>query len=145
MTVSGCAAQRQAKFDAAAAQCKASIPAQIGSFAARTTCINTAAEQAGFRSPAQELINATNLELAEKVDRGEITLADAKVKSAQVSYDVNQQAAAAQAQQAAAAATILSAMPRPQPYVIPTYQMPVNRPWTANCTQMGSYTTCNGN
>ena len=32
-----------------------------------------------------------------------------------------------------------------QPYVLPTYQIPVNRPWTANCLRMGDYTTCNGN
>ena len=39
---------------------------------------------------------------------------------------------------------IMLSQPHPQPYVAPAYQMPVNRPWTTNCTRMGDFTTCNG-
>lgn len=74
-----------------------------------------------------------------------MTVAEANVQFAQMKYEIQQEAAAQRAANAQAAAAILSAMPRPQPYVVPAYQIPVSRPWNATCTQMGNYTTCNGN
>jgi hypothetical protein len=143
--LAGCAAERQRHFDEAAAVCRAQIPAQVGNYTRRQACLRTAAYDAGFRGPDQDLINATNEDLAEKVDRGDITITEANLRSAQVRYEIAQRAAAAQAERSAAAAAVLSAMPRPQPYVLPTYQMSVPQPWSATCTRMGNYTTCNGN
>jgi hypothetical protein len=141
VALAGCAAQRQAQFDSAAAECRASIPALIGNYVKRQTCINAAARNAGFKGPAEDLVEATRIELAEKVDRGEITAADANAQFARMKYDLQQSEAAQRVANAQAAAAILSAMPRPQPYVIPTPP----QPWTASCTRMGNYTTCTGN
>jgi hypothetical protein len=38
-------------------------------------CIVSVATKAGFSEPAEDLLNATRIRLAERVDRGEITLA----------------------------------------------------------------------
>ena len=145
LALAGCAAQRQAQFNEGAAKCKAEIPAVIGNYMKREQCINDAATSAGFHGPAEDLVSATRVALAEKVDSGAMTVAEANVQFAQMKYEIQQEAAAQRAANAQAAAAILSAMPRPQPYVVPACQIPVSRPWNATCTQMGNYTTCNGN
>jgi hypothetical protein len=98
--LAGCANQRrQAAYDAAAGQCREAIPKQIGHYVALQSCLNDAASNAGFRGAAQNLMAATNLDLAAKVDRGEITHEEAKLQSARVAYEISQQQAAARAQQ----------------------------------------------
>jgi hypothetical protein len=145
VALAGCAAQRQAQFNKDAAQCRAEIPAVVGNYVRRNQCIIDSSDRAGFTGPSQGLLNATRMELAEKVDKGEMTDAEANAQYAQVRYQVEQSDAAQRTANAQAAAAILSSMPRPQPYVTPTYQMPVPQPWSATCTRMGVYTTCNGN
>jgi hypothetical protein len=144
VALAGCAAQRQRDFDAAAAQCKATIPKMIGNYARRERCLIEGARSAGFSGAAQGLLDATGMELAEKIDAGQITPAEAGTEYARARYNIEEQATADRAQRAEAAAAILGAMPRPQPYVVPAYQIPVAQPWTATCTRMGAFTTCNG-
>jgi hypothetical protein len=145
MALAGCAAQRQAQFNKDAAQCRAEIPAMVGNYVRRQQCIVDAANRAGFTGASEGLLNATRIELAEKVDKGEMTPADANVQFAQVRYQVEQSDAAQRVANAQATAAVLSAMPRPQPYVVPIYQAPVAQPWSATCSRMGNFTTCNGN
>jgi hypothetical protein len=145
VALAGCAAQRQVQFNKDAAQCRAEIPATVGNYVRRQQCIIDASNRAGFRGPGADLLNATRIALAEKVDKGEITGADANVQYAQVRYQVEQSDAAQRTANAQAAAAVLSAMPRPQPYVVPIYQAPVAQPWSATCSRMGNFTTCNGN
>jgi hypothetical protein len=142
--LAGCAAQRQARYETLAAPCKA-IPAERGSAVRRAECMNAASKEAGFQGPAEELLQASRMSLSVDVDNGTITPADARLRYAQTRYQVQQDEAAQQAQRAAAAAAVLSAMPRPQPYVVQPYVAPVPQPWTATCSHIGSFTTCNGN
>jgi hypothetical protein len=76
---------------------------------------------------------------------GEITNAQANAQFQQVRYQVEPSNAAQRAANAQAAAAILSAMRRSQPYAQSVYQMPVAQPWSATCSRMGNFTTCNGN
>jgi hypothetical protein len=145
VALAGCAAQRQAQFNKDAAQCRAEIPATVGNYVRRQQCIVDAVNRAGFTGASQGLLNATRIELAEKVDKGEMTAAEANVQLARVTYQVEQSDAAQRTANAQVAAAILSAMPRPQPYVVPVYQAPVAQPWSATCSRMGNFTTCNGN
>jgi len=81
LALEGCAAQqRQARYDAAAAECHASIPAAIGNYVKLETCLNEAARNAEFKGAAEDLREATRIELAEKIDRGEITKAEASAQ-----------------------------------------------------------------
>ena len=93
----------------------------------------------------QRMMNPFRMELAEKVAAGKMTQADPSPQYAQVRYQVAQSDAAQRAANAQAAAAILSSMPGPRPYVQPVYQMPVAQPWSATCSRMGNFTTCNGN
>ena len=70
LALAGCAAQRQAQFNEGAAKCKAEIPAVIGNYMKREQCINDAATSAGFHGPAEDLVSATRVALAEKVELG---------------------------------------------------------------------------
>jgi hypothetical protein len=143
--LSGCAGdQRQARYQALAEPCKA-IPAERGSAVRHAECMNAAGTGAGYHGPAEELVQATRISLSVQVDDGTITTADARLRFAQTKYQIEQDAAAQQAQRAATAAAILSAMPQPQPYVVQPYAAPVHQPWSATCSRVGSFTTCNGN
>jgi hypothetical protein len=142
----GCGDGRQAVYDAAAAQCRAAIPRVIGNYAKRQRCLVEAATNAGFRGPAEDLLNATRMELADKVDGGTMTPAEANVEYAHLRYDISQQQAAERAANADRAAAILMSLPQQQPYVAaPVYQMPTPQPWSATCNHFGSITTCSGN
>ncbi len=137
--LSGCAAQHLAQMQAQArqdvAQCQAGIPSVVGNYVKRNQCIVAAGDRAGFTDPGQQLINATRMEVAEKMDAGKMTPAEANAQLAQVRYQVAQDAGADQARRARAAAMILGAMPQSQPYQLPLYQTP-QRPMT-NCTSTG--------
>ena len=92
LVVSGCAAQRQAEAEAAFAQCRATIPAQVGNYVARENCINAVSER--YSSPgdgASALVRATRLSLAAKVDRGELSPEDAAAQLAAVAFQAQQQ------------------------------------------------------
>jgi hypothetical protein len=104
--MAGCAAQRQATYERLAAECRATIPEAVGNYVKRTTCLNNAATQAGFHGPAEDLLQATLVSLAERVDRGEITSSEANLAFAKVKYQIEQPEAAQRAQQAAAAAPV---------------------------------------
>jgi hypothetical protein len=141
----GCADQeRQARYQALAEPCKA-IPAERGSAVRHAECMNAAGTAAGFNNPAESLLQATRMSLAAGVDNGTITSADARLRFAETLYQVQRDETAQQAQRAATAAAILSSMPQPQPYVAQPYAVPVHQPWTATCSRIGSFTTCNGN
>jgi hypothetical protein len=135
VALTGCAAQRQAQMQAEAKanaqECLATIPKVVGSYVRRAECVNDANTRAGFLSPAQGLLDATRLRLAEQIDRGEISVAQAQQQLAEERYRLDQDIASQRAVASANAAAVLSAMPRPQPYVAPLpYQMPVQRPWS---------------
>lgn len=150
IAITGCAAQQQTEMQAQAnagrAQCDAAIPKIQGNYVKRAVCINDAIVRAGFTGPAQGLENAKRVALSKRVDRGEISPAEAQSEFAETVYRVQQDAAAQRTANAQAAAAILGAMPRPGPQAPPVpYQIPVRQPWTANCYNNGPYTTCNGN
>jgi hypothetical protein len=144
LAMAGCAAQRQKAFDEGMATCRATYPAVIGGYMALATCINGVSDRRNPGSDSQAAVNALRLSLAEQVDASRITRAEANAQLSRFVLEVNQRDDEINAQHAAAAAAILSAMPRPQPYV-PPYQMPVSQPWSATCSRMGNFTTCNGN
>lgn len=141
----GCAAQRQAQFNDAAAQCRAQIPAKVGNFVRRAQCINDAANRAGFNDPDNDLLKSTSVELAEKIDKGEMTPAEATAQYERVRYQVAQSEAAQRAASAQAAAAILSSTPQPHPYYQQPYAMPVYQPQRlqTTCTQVGNMLNCN--
>jgi len=140
-----CAGQREVAFEKEKQQCEATIPKIIGNYARRQQCIVDAARKAGFHGAAEELLFATRIELAEKVDKGEMTPTEASARYASVRYQVQREMDADRAQRAQAAAAIMRATPQPQPYVLPTpYQIPVAQPWHATCSTIGGITNCNG-
>ena len=145
LVVSGCAAQRQAEAEAAFAQCRAAIPAQVGSYVARENCINAVSER--YSSPgdgASALVRATRLSLAAKVDRGELSPEDAAAQLAAVAFQAQQQQAATNAARAAAAAQILSATRPAPPAPLGFYPVPANPGWSASCQTIGTQTYCSG-
>lgn len=142
--LAGCAAQQRARFESLSAPCK-DIPGERGSAVKHAECMNAAAKDAGYTGSTEELVEAMRVALAADVDSGAITVADAKLRFAQAIYQLQQNAATQQAQRAASAAAILSAMPQPQPAVVQPYVAPVRQPWTATCSRLGNFTTCNGN
>jgi hypothetical protein len=142
LMVAGCAAQRQVEAEAAIAQCRATIPAQIGNYVARANCINGVSEQ--YSSPgdgASALVRATRLSIAVKVDRGELSPEDAGAQLAVVGFLAQQQLAAPNAARAAAAAQLLGAT-RPAP--LEFHPMQVNSGWSASCQTIGTQTYCSG-
>lgn len=150
VALSGCAAQRDKEMREGIAACNSQYPEVVGGYVARESCINAVSERVYPQTANVVLFEATRTQLAEKVDAKEISPSEMKVQLARLSVEIANQQAALDTQRATAAAALLSAMPQPQPsYVLPMPtpppQMPVNRPWTANCTQMGNFTTCNGN
>ena len=128
VALAGCAAQRQAQFNKDATQCRAEIPAVVGNYVRRQQCIVDSANRAGFTGPGEGLLNATRIELAEKVDKGEMTVAEARARYAQIRYQVEQSYDAHRAANAQAAAAVLSALPSPQSYLPPIYQAPASQP-----------------
>jgi hypothetical protein len=64
--------------------------------------------------------------LAEKVDKGEMTVAEARARYAQIRYQVEQSYDAHRAANAQAA--VLSALPPLQSYLLPIYQAPASQP-----------------
>jgi hypothetical protein len=81
VALAGCAAQRQAQFNKDAMQCRAEIPAVVGNYVRRQQCIVDSANRAGFTRPGEGLLKATRIELAEKVDKGEMTVAEARART----------------------------------------------------------------
>lgn len=138
--LSGCAAQHLAQMHAQANQgaalCRAEIPSVVGNHVRLNQCIADANDRAGFTSPRQGLINATRMELAEKLDAGKITQAEANAEMAQLRYQVSQDEAAERVARTQAAAAFLTSMPQQAPYQVPAYQM---QPRTVtNCTSTGA-------
>jgi hypothetical protein len=150
--LTGCAArqaaQQSAEFNSAKEQCRTQIPAQIGNYVSLATCFNAARDRIFPPSAALALIEATHLSLAEKVDAGQMSLADARLQMANLEYGLNQEAqdraAAAQAQRTQAAAAYMqglaamqAALPRPPTPTPPTHM---------SCySGGGGYTNCSGN
>jgi len=94
VALSGCAAQGlspQAAFNAAAAQCKATRVSTGGNWVSYARCVNAASEEYGPNDPAGTLIRASRLNLAAKVDRGEISPEDAGAELARIAFEAHQE------------------------------------------------------
>jgi hypothetical protein len=155
-------AQRKAEHDQAYAACNERLPKRVGNMAARANCFAAADEtfiSLGSRdADLWHVIDAYRLAIAAKIDRGEVSLEDGSLMVAEKNSQLtatadSRQAAAAnvaaaeRANNAAVAAVIIGVMNanRPQPYVLPMPQQPVNR--SVNCTSFGTgnlvSTNCN--
>lgn len=140
--LSGCAAQQMAHRQAVAAQgvaqCRAEIPSVMGNHVRLIQCFIDADTRAGFTGPLQQMLNATRLELAEKMDAGKMTQAAANAQFAQIKYQAIQEEEAERSQRSQAAAAILMGMPRAQPYQLPVYQTPQRSMTNCMSTGVGS-------
>ena len=145
LAVTGCAAAQRAEFDKAKADCRARFPAEAEQIVPRARCISDALERIAPNDPLTPLSVATRMSLAEKVHDGRMTLAEANESFARTMFEAQREINQERASRAAAAAAIIGAMPRYQPAPVPFYPMPVQQPWSATCTRLGDYTTCNGN
>jgi uncharacterized iron-regulated membrane protein len=134
LLTTGCAAQQsarlQAEFDRAVAECKAAIPARIGDYARRAECVNAASERLTPRNDmTAPLFRATRLNLAIKVDRGEMSPEDAQLRMAEIVFDARQRATRTDAADRASRAAVLNAIGNTMPR-------------TAQCNTVGGFTSC---
>lgn len=139
LALAGCAQQRVAEaskvLTARIAECKAQYPGDKDHLA-RVDCLLPARRAAlaasGVSTDLAELYLANNAQLAAQIDRGEITLEEARVKDAQNSRDMTD---ATLSRRNAA----LAAMPPPVP--APVQFAPQQTQTT--CTRFGNTVNCN--
>lgn len=94
----GCASQNKTDFEAALAECRAEYAPRIGNYVPWARCTNAVSEQfSPVSDTAAPLIRATRLSLAEKVDRGEMTSAEAAAELQRVTFEARQEQARTQA------------------------------------------------
>ena len=95
----------------------------------------------------EELQDAEQLKLAEEVDAGKISPADARIQAAQIHTQVTSESEGRRHQRAMDAAAILAATPTPQPVaLLQPYQFPTPRPISCNSNAWAPgqvTTTCN--
>lgn len=143
LAATGCGAIQQAQntkereeVKIALKACQDAYPAVVGGMVTRSTCINNALMR--FTQPAWAVLRAERMAMAEKVDRGELTVSDMKLQLARLVYDLSerekQQAAAVQAAHESSQA---AAAPAWGALGIAGLGMATQRPATPNVT------TCN--
>jgi hypothetical protein len=128
--LTGCGLERQKEIKEGVAQCRAQFPEIVGGYVARETCLNNVSERLLPQSPGNVLIQATRMNLAEKVDAGKISPSEMKVELARLVMNINDRQATIQAQEAAATAAIIGALPQPH---------------NSTCVRSGAVTNCYGN
>ena len=148
LTLSGCAemqlrqAQTQARttHTTALQECRAQFPYKIGGMTARAQCFGQADYALADAFPREtdllHLIADTRSDLAEKVDRGQIGLSDAKLQLDRVVIQVRQESANRQAADQEARSE------QAQQWLALSQAMTPPRPVTTNCIHTGYMTNC---
>jgi hypothetical protein len=167
LAISACATQahqetqKKAAFQTAVAQCRAPFPAKVGNYVARARCFIDTDAQFYPNDSFAPVMNALWVNLATKVDHGEMSPQDMELQLQQTLFTLNQEQArtnaavnAAQANTLLGAAAILNAT-KPPPVVFPTPSLPVlslpvltpSLPVThqTNCSVVGPSISCTGN
>ena len=156
LVTAACAQQRQADADAdfqrEQARCFQAHAAETGNYVARESCVAPAwrARNAASGAPSDltELLIANRAVIAAQIDRGELSVAEAGARTAELNSDLTDRML--RRRNAA-----LAAMPPPPPYIpmqrapiytpppIQLYTPPPAQRFQTTCQQIGQFTYCN--
>ena len=148
LVAAACAQQRQAEADATfrkeQARCFEAHTAEAGNYVTRESCVAPARRAhgaaSGLPSDLTELMIANRAVIAAQVDRGELSVAEAGARTAELNSNLTDRML--RRRNAA-----LAAMPPPPPF-IPMQQAPIYTPpppqrFQTTCQQIGQFTYCN--
>lgn len=112
LCLGACGAAQRAQLQKASAACQAQFSVDPGQIVARENCLNDALLQTFPNNALTPLIVAERRALAERVQTGKQTYAEANVDYQRTIFQAQQELSRSQSQRAAAAAAILSTMPQ---------------------------------